>query len=1110
MNPIRTAIERPIAVIAAVLMVVMFGLVALQTIPIQLAPDINRPVITVSTNWPGAAPAEVEREITNRQEEELKGIEGLEQMTSSSERGRSRVTLEFAVGTNMDRALLLVSNRLDRVSGYPDEADEPTLDTAGAEDNAIAWFILTRQEGNTRPISEYGDFAEDVIQERLERVPGVSRVNVFGGSEREIQVTVDPQVLARYRLTVSEVVDALRRANASFSAGDVEEGKRRYVVRTEGELNTLDAVRAVVVRTAEDIATGRVARVRVGDIAAVTFGYKEPTAAIRMLGQGALAMNALRETGANVIETMEGIREALAELNAGPIPNAGLRLRQVYDETVYIDSAIDLVQQNIWVGGTLAAIILLLFLRSPRATLVVSIAIPVSVIGAFVAMAALGRSINVISLAGIAFAVGMVVDAAIVVLENIYRLREQGRPVREAAYLGAKQVWGAVLVSALTTVMVFIPILVMQLEVGQLFRDIAVAISVSVMLSLLVSITVLPALSSRLLSGGGKSLSGNRLTRLRLPVIDHLAGAFVKVVVAFARLVVRSRLAALAVVVAVTAVASSGSWLFLPKLEYLPEGNRNLVFGVIIPPPGYNLATMTDIAQGIEAATRPHWAGEAERNAAPAQEPPFAERITAAAQSLARSAGNAVRGLWDGTPSEEAERQPPKIERFFFVATSGTTFLGATSVEPQRAAEIIPLLEGPVFREPGTFGFINQPSIFGRGIGSGRKIDLNISGPELEPILEVAQQAVGRISQILPRDEGNQLRPNPGLELGAPEVRLFPDRVRLADNQVSARQFGEAIDTFNDGLRVLEVTVGSDRIDLMLRGPESNVVETQGIASLPVVTPSGDILPASSLSEVILTSGPTEVRHYERARTITLEIRPSPGVPLEAALETLRNEVMVPIEQAGMPPGVKFTISGTADKLTQTWNAMVIQLALAVAIVYLVMAVLFESFFYPLIILLSVPLATAGGVAGLAVLNLYTYQPLDMLTLLGFVILIGIVVNNAILLVHQTLYNLREEAMAVGTAIVEATRNRVRPIFMSTLTSVVGMLPLVFFPGAGSELYRGLGSVVVGGLALSAALTLLIIPPMLSMLVGLLEGRQAEDPQQHRLAPGAAQPAAGE
>jgi HAE1 family hydrophobic/amphiphilic exporter-1 len=1052
MNLIRIAIERPIAVIAAVLMVIMFGLVALETIPIQLAPDVNRPTITVSTLWPGAAPAEIEREIINRQEEEMAGLESLEEVTSSSQQGRGRLTLEFNVGTNMDRALLLVANRLDRVSGYPEETDEPTLDTAGSEDNAIAWFIIRRAPGNERPIHEHGDFVRDVVKDRIERVPGVSRVNVFGDSEREIQVVVEPQLLARYGLTVSEIIRAMRAANASMSAGDVDEGKRRYTVRAEGELNNLQTIREVVLRSDMDQASGRLARVTVGDVALVSFGYKEPVSNIRILGESAIAFNATRETGANVIETMAGIAEAVEELNQRAIPGQNLTLLQVYDETVYINSAIELVRQNIWVGGTLAAIILLLFLRSIRATLVISLAIPVSVIGAFVAMAALGRSINVISLAGIAFAVGMVVDAAIVVLENIYRLRERGLPAHEAAFRGASEVWGAVLVSALTTVMVFIPILIMQLEVGQLFRDIAVAISVAVMLSLIVSITVIPALS-RYLLGGRKGLPETSIVRLRMPLLDNLAEAFVAMVMGFVRLVVRSRALALGTVAAVTLLASLGAWQFLPKLEYLPEGNRNLVFGIIIPPPGYNLDTMTEIAEGIEAEIRPHW--------------------------------KTVSG------PESAPGEPPKIERFFFVATRARTFLGAISVEPQRAGELIEVLQEPVFREPGTFGFINQPSIFGRGIGSGRKIDLDISGPDLEVILEVAGQAARRVVEVLPIDQGNQLRPNPGLELGAPELRVIPDRLRLADNGVTALELGETIDTFNDGLRIAEITVGSDRMDLTLKGPQDNVGETQGIENLPVVTSSGRIVPTASLADVVLTAGPTEIRHRERFRTVTLEIRPAPGVPLEVAIELLRDEVIAPLAEEGLPPGIRLGVSGTADKLTQTWDAMVIELLLALAIVFLVMAVLFESFIYPLIILLSVPLAAAGGVAGLALLNTRVFQPLDMLTLLGFVILIGIVVNNAILLVHQTLHHLRVESMTPDAAILEATRNRIRPIFMSTLTSVFGMLPLVLFPGAGSELYRGLGSVVVGGLSLSAVLTLLVVPPMLTMLVGPLERRHA-------------------
>ena len=1048
MNIIKASIERPIAVVSAVIMVVLFGWLALQTIPIQLAPDVNRPVITVNTIWPGAAPAEIEREITNRQEEVLKGINGLESIESTSSRGSSRVTLEFQVGTTMDRVLLLVANRLDRVTGYPDEADEPTISLAGAEDRPIAWFIVTRLPENTKPVHEYGDFMREVVQDRIERVDGVSEVTVYGGSDREIRVTIKPELLARYRLTVADLTNALRRANAAISAGDVEEGKRSYVVRTEGELNTLSAVREVVLRSQQDTASGRVGRVVVGDIADVSFDYKEPGARIRQLAEAALAFNAKRETGANVIATMAGIREAIEELNAGPIPDAGLKLQQVYDETVYINSAVDLVRQNIWVGGSLAALVLLLFLRSWRATLIVSIAIPVSVVGSFVAMAALGRSLNVISLAGLAFAVGMVVDAAIVVLENIFRLRERGLPAPQAAYNGTRQVWGAVAVSALTTVMVFIPILIMELEVGQLFRDIAVAISVAVLLSLVVSGTVLPALSSRLLASSSLSRK-----RLRLPVIDHFADGFVASAVGYTRMVLRSRIVSLAVVVVVSCITALAAWTYLPKLEYLPNGNRNLVFVSLIPPPGYNLATMADIATRFENATRPLWASE--------------------------------------TGPESAAGEPPKIARFFFVASPRFTFIGAAAVEPSRAAELRDPLNNIVYEQPGTFGFASQLSIFGRGLGGSRQIDLDISGPDLETIFQVAGRAAGKVTAILPREQGNGFRPDPGLELGAPEVRVIPDRARLADAGVSTQDLGQAIDAFNDGLRVAEVTIGNDRIDLTLKGETGEAEQTQGISNLPVVTAQGLIVPVSSLATVEMTAGPTEIRHKERLRTVSLLVTPRDDIPLEVALDMLRTDVIEALEAEGLPGGVRMRLSGTADKLNVTWNAMQGQLVIALVIVFLVMAVLFESFIYPLIILLSVPLAAAGGVGGLTVLNMYIPQRLDMLTMLGFVILVGIVVNNAILLVHQTLIHVREEGLSTADAITEATRNRVRPIFMSTLTSVFGMLPLVVMPGAGSELYRGLGSVVVGGLSLSALLTLIIIPPMLSLVVEPVEARRA-------------------
>ena len=1049
---IELSLKRPTAVMAAVLMIIALGLVSLQTIPIQLTPDVRRPVLDIRVRWSGAAPVEVEREITNRLEQELGGIDGATELSSRSRLGRARLRVAFEVGYNLDRAMLLISNRLSGVDDLPDEASEPRLLLRGSEDIPIAYFAMRRAKGNTSDLEIYGDLIEDVIVDRIERVPGVAGVDSRGGSRRELRIVVDPEKMAQYRLTVPEVLRTLREASTSVSAGEVEEGKRRYLVRAEGEINTAKAAKTVVLRREENPATGQVSRVTVGDIADVVFGYKTPTSYRRYLGEDTITFQAIRETGANVIETMVGIRAAVKELNEGILKRKQLYITQVYDETIYINSAISLVTQNIWYGGMLAALVLILFLRSWRPTLVITLAIPVSVVGAFVAMSLLGRSLNVISLAGIAFAVGMVVDAAIVVLENIYRYREMGKSPMVAAIKGTKEVWPAVFASALTTVLVFAPILMLELQVGQLFRDIAVALSVAVTLSLLVSVTVVPVLSRTLL----KNVPTDGSKTINIPYLDGFARLVSEKLLQLTRLVVRSKQMAGVAVISLVGGTALFTILALPPLDFLPNGNQNFVWGRITPPPGYNLKTMKGMAESIEAAVKPLW-------------------VTVSGP-------------------EPEEGKPPKINNFFFVARSEQAYVGASANDPNRAGELEEVIEGPVLKEPGTRASVRQSSIFSRGIGGSRSIRVNISGPDLNKNLAIARRIDDMLADILPRREGHRVRPRPGLELGAPEVRMVPDQLRLADAGLTARGFSQTIDAFNDGIRIAEITVGDRRVDLTLRGPENIVTSTQGINNLPVVTGDGRVVPASSLSNIEVTSGPTQIWHLERARYIRLDIRPSKQIPLELTINKLQKEVIDVLHREGLPPGVKLTLGGAAGELTKTWNHLKLDMLVAIVIVFLVMVIILESFIYPLIIMLSVPLATAGGVLGLWFLNSFvlvgtgTRQPLDMLTLLGFVILIGTVVNNAILLVTCTLSNIRERNMSPEDAIVDATRTRIRPIFMSTLTTVVGMIPLVVAPGAGSELYRGLGAVVVGGLALSAILTLLIIPPLLSLLVWKLQG----------------------
>ena len=911
---------------------------------------------------------------------------------------------------------------------------------------------------------------EDLIADRLQRVAGVSQVDYSGGSGRELQVIVDPAVLATYGLTVPKVMQSLRDANISLTAGAVDDGKRRYIVRTDSETATVERVRSIVLQTSYSPGAGpaggtgggpggsRLAEVTVGDIAEVRLDYEEPTSNRRFNGIPMISLNVVRESGANVIETMEGLREAVRELNAGPLRFEQVELEVYYDETLYIDSAIDLVRQNIFVGGALAALLLMLFLRSWRATLVVVLAIPISVIATFVAMAVVGRSLNVISLAGIAFAVGMVVDAAIVVLENIFRLRQGGAPSAAAAREGAKQVWGAILASALTTVVVFLPILLLELPAGQLFRDIAVAISVSVLLSLLVAITVIPTLANKLL--GRPKIDFSK--RLHLPVIDSLAGLFVRAVLALLRGVIASRVASVLLVGMICGGAALATYVFMPRLDYLPDGNRNFVYSRVQPPPGYNLDTTFHIAERIEAATRPLWG--------------------------------------PGEPGDAAPDKPPRIQNFFFVALRDIMFVGASSAEIERAGDLVPVLRKAINQaDPGTKGFVSQSSIFGRSVGGSRAISLNVTGPDMNAILEVARRADQLLAETFSEDSGAQTRISPGLDLGAPEIRVTPDLRRLAKAGLSARDLAISIDVMNDGARAGEISRGSRRIDIVLQGPEGLVTNTQGINALPIVTATGLVLPADSLSNIEITNGPTEILHVDRERAITITVSPPKSMPLQDAIEIVRDQVVAPLEAEWLTPGMKLSLSGAADDLSETWSALQLNLLVALVIVYLVISVLYESLIFPAIIMLSVPLATAGGLLGLAALNTYVAQPLDMLTMLGFVILIGIVVNNAILLVDQALQNSRA-GMGSSEAILQATRNRIRPIFMSTLTSIFGLLPLAIFPGAGSELYRGLGSVVIGGLSLSALLTLAIIPPLLSLLLPKDQAGSAKEEQPYQLA----------
>ncbi len=1051
MKLIRTSVERQVGVTVGVLLVVLFGLVSLFRTPIQLTPEVSRPEITVETVWTGASPEEVEKEIVQRQEDELKSVEGIEEMKSESRDSSGRIVLTFTPGTDMDAALLKVSNRLNQVRNIPDEAERPVISTVNTDDRPIAWFILKPAPDNPRPIYTYQIFVEDYVKARFERVPGVARSNIFGGRERELQVVVDPEKLAAYGLTLGELIGVLDSENVNISAGSFDEGKRRYIVRTLAELTTPEEVEEIALQTAAG------GRIFVGDVADARFGYERATVSVRQNADPAIAVNVQRESGTNVLEVMAGLRVALKELNEGVLAEEGLSLKQVYDETDYINSAIDLVQQNLWVGGLLAVVVLLLFLRSFAPTLIVATAIPISVVGTFIVMALFGRTLNVISLAGLAFAVGMVVDNAIVVLENIYRHRQMGKGRKEAAIDATHEVWGAVLSSTLTTIAVFLPILFIVQETGQLFRDIAIAICAAVGLSLIISVTVIPSAAAKLLGEGAVVTSRDRTSKRfgfsNLFGLVPLAEIFTRAIADGVYRISRSTLACLLVVVLFTGASLGTAWWLAPKPEYLPTGNRNLLIGLLLPPPGYNVAELTAIGQELERDFAPLWQDDYDDRGA-----------------------------------------TPAIFHFFYVARGRQIFMGVRARDPARVRELIPFMQQRLAQVPGMIAIVSQTSLFESGLSGGRSIEVEFSGADLNRLVEVGGRAFGAIRAAIP---GSQVRPIPSLDLGNPEIRVIPDRVRLADAGISARELGIAVDALLDGTRASTVNVEGAELDLTVMGEERFATRTQDFEKLLLRAPGGQQVTLGSVAWVRLVAGPEQINHSERQRTIALEVRPPEEVPLEAAMETIQTEVLDAFRQQGVfGSDVRVRIAGTADKLRVTFDVLKWNFILALVITYLLMAALFESFFYPFVIMFSVPLAMAGGFVGLwLVSHLISYQALDVLTMLGFIILVGTVVNNAILIVHQALNFMRDEGLESRDALRESVRSRVRPIFMSVGTSVFGMLPLVLFPGAGSELYRGLGSVVLGGLVVSTLFTLLLVPALFTLLLNLrlfITGRAAK------------------
>ncbi len=1040
MDIVQYSLEKPVSVAVAVILLVTFGLIGLNKLPVQLTPDVETPNITVQTVWGGATPHEIEKEIIEKQEETLKGLQGLTKMESSSYNSFGEITLSFELDTIVDDALLRVSNKMNEVSGYPDNAQKPSIEAAGANSNPIIWMVVKPTVENKENIIHYLTYFENNIRQSFERIKGVGSVLIFGGTSEEFHVTLDMEKMAQNKISINQLSGVIQDANTTTSAGVLGIGRKNYRIRTIGQFQSIDDALDVVVYD------DGLKRVYLRDIATIEKGYDKESAAVLHNGEQILVLGLRKETGANVLEMSDRVDAEVNRLNAEVLGEKNIYIEMVYDQRAYINTAIDLVKKNVLIGALLAVCVLLTFLRSMRTTFTTAIAIPISVIGTFIFLWLAGRNLNVVSLAGISFAVGMLVDNSIVVLENIDRHRKLGKKAYQAALDGAKEVWGAVFASTATTVAVFLPVIFMQEEAGQLFRDIAIAITFSIMISLLVSISVIPTLINLLYRK--RDYENKKQNLMQRSIVGPI---FVSGIMAISGLCQKNILTRLVTVILFTTLSIGLIDRLRPDAEYLPKGNQNFILNILVPPPGYSVDKFKEMGRHIYTESKPYYGSEA----------------------------------------KEGKDGFPPIKQMFFVGADRFTLFGGISDHEERAAELIPLFSRIMNSIPGIFGISFQSSIFAQGLGAAKSVDVNISGDNINHIAGAAMNLFGAIQQKI---AGSNVRPIPSLETSYPEILVIPNKEKLASSGLSEKDLGVYVDILMDGRKIDDFSPqGTKEIDLVVKGRDTDFTTPEDILEATIVNAYGDLIKVGDVADLEYSQSMPQINHLERKRTITLQVSLPDDLPLQSAIEIIENELVAPMSSGGKLDKVSITIAGNADKLKETGEAMKWNLLLALLITYLLLSALFENFFYPLIILFSVPLAAAGGFVGLVAVNTFVKaQGFDVLAMLGFIILIGTVVNNAILIVHQSLNNVRYAGMKGMDAISDSVRTRIRPIFMSATTSVLAMSPLVVATGSGSELYRGLGSILLGGLTMSTMFTLFVIPALLAFVIRFERSRVDE------------------
>lgn len=1003
------SIKRPVATAMFYLVIITIGIGGFFYLPVDLLPPIEMNRMTVYTRYANVGPEEIEQIITDPVENAVSGVPNLERVTSRSQEGVSFVSLEFAQGTSLDEAANDLRAALDRIrDNLPPEAEAPGI--WKFDPNNIS--IITLAVESQRNLEEVTRILERDLAQRFEQIQGVGTIELRGGVNREIRINLERDRLQAAGLTPADVQQALSSENATLPGGNVKEGIKDLYIRSLGEYTSVDQIANTVVTYVGN------KPVRVKDVAEVEDSYQDIDRLSELNGVPIIRMSIQKQSGANTVSVADAIQREVDLINQ---ERSDLKLNIISDQSTFIRQSISNVQSSAMWGGLLAILVLYIFLRNGSSTFIIALAIPISVIATFGVLYFGGMTLNQMTFGGLALGIGLMVDNAIVVLENIVRHREEkGLSLKKAASVGTREVAGAIVASTLTTCVIFLPLVFMKSTTGDLFQALALVVVFSLACSLLVALTLVPVLASKFLSvepavegqGPAKKTRFQRFfDRLEVRYANSLDTAVSRRYVVFG---VTGGLIVLTLLL----------WPLLP-IELTPPTDADEISVDMEMAQGTNIAVVKEYLDALEKEVRPLL--------------PMEDVLDVATE------------VRHGDAEVEVRLKPA----------------GERSVDPSALAEKIrEHLEGSIpgaeIRVEAQTGLWILRRLFRSGDGT-EAVEIELRGYDLEVANNLARTMQNRMEQIegvasvrLSRREGR------------PEENIIFDREKIASLGLTVQSVARAVQTSVGGSRAGQFRVGGDEFPIMVRLRPKDRLTTQDLDAISIRTPEGETIPVSALVSTRRARAPTSIQRVNGQRVTYVSANLNEGVALSEAVERIRAD----LSQMAIPEGFSITFGGEYLEQQKAQRDFIIAILMALVLIYMVMAGQFERFLDPLIVMFAVPVAIVGVVPTL----LLTGTSLNMQSIMGLVMLIGIVVNNAIVLVDYINLLRREQNLAVGEAVREAGRLRLRPILMTTLTTVLGLFPLALGWGAGAEIQAALARVVIGGLLASTLITLVLIP----------------------------------